>query len=76
MLFRSLKEVDEETKRILIEVVKSLFEIARENKRKQSSGKTEAVLKRIASKQKGRGKGAEKQEGQICPGEALGNADG
>ena len=72
----ALKEVDEETKRILIEVVKSLFEIARENKRKQSSGKTEAVLKRIASKQKGRGKGAEKQEGQICPGEALGNADG
>lgn len=72
----ALKEVDEETKQILIQVVKSLFEIARENKKKQTTEKTEAVLKRIASKQKGRGKGAQKHEGRICPGETPGHAEG
>ena len=68
--------VEEVRKQILIQVVKSLFEIARENKKKQTTEKTEAVLKRIASKQKGRGKGAQKHEGRICPGETPGHAEG
>lgn len=61
----ALKEVDEETKQILIEMVKSLFEIARENKRKQASEKTEAVLKRIAPGHKEHSAPGHKEHGDL-----------
>lgn len=48
----ALKEVDEETARILKQVVKSLFEIAGENMMREVTFKTEAALNLIAGKQR------------------------
>lgn len=46
----ALKEVDEETVEALKEIVRSLFEITRENRRKQVAAKAEAALERLAPK--------------------------
>lgn len=62
-IIAALKEVDEETRKILIEMVKSLFEIARENKRKQAITKTEAVLNRIVPRKKEGKKGTDNTTG-------------
>ena len=48
----ALKEVDEDTVEALKEIVRSLFEITRENRKKQVAAKAEAALERLA----GRGK--------------------
>lgn len=48
----ALKEVDEETARILKQVVKSLFEIAGENMKREVTSKTEAALNLITGKQR------------------------
>lgn len=56
----ALKEVDEDTRGMLKEMIRSLFEIARDNRKKQAVAKTEAVLNRLAPKPgQGKKKGAE-----------------
>ena len=49
----ALKEVDEETVEALKEIVRSLFEITRENRKKQVAAKAEAALEAIVPKGKG-----------------------
>lgn len=51
-IIAALKEVDEETVEALKEIVRSLFEIARENRRKQVAVKAEAALELLAPKGK------------------------
>ena len=46
----ALKEVDEGTREVLKEMIGSLFEIARDNRKKQAASKKEAVLHRLAPK--------------------------
>lgn len=46
----ALKEVDEGTREVLKEMIGSLFEIARDNRKKQAASKKEAVLRRLAPK--------------------------
>ena len=48
----ALKEVDEETVEALKEIVRSLFEIARENRKKQVAAKAEAALEALGAKGK------------------------
>lgn len=48
----ALKEVDEETVKMLKEMVKSLFEIARVNRKRQIASKTEATWNLLTQKQK------------------------
>ena len=48
----ALKEVDEETVEALKEIVGSLFEIARENRKKQVAAKAEAALEALGAKGK------------------------
>lgn len=48
----ALKEVDEETARVLKQVVKSLFDIAGANMKREVTSMTEATLNLIAEKQK------------------------
>ena len=48
----ALKEVDEETVEALKEIVRSLFEIARENRKKQVAAKAEAALEVLGAKGK------------------------
>lgn len=48
----ALKEVDEETVKALKEIVGSLFEIARENRKKQVAAKAEAALEALGAKGK------------------------
>ena len=50
----ALKEVDEETVDALKEIVRSLFEITRENRKKQVAAKAEAAIEAIVPKGKGR----------------------
>lgn len=52
----ALKEVDEDTVEALKEIVRSLFEITRENRKKQVAAKAEAALERLA------GRGKERKE--------------
>ena len=51
-IIAALKEVDDETREMLIEIVRSLFEIARANRRRQVAEKTEAALNLLAPKRK------------------------
>lgn len=51
-IIAALKEVDEETVEVLKEIVRSLFEITRENRKKQVAAKVETAFERLA----GRGK--------------------
>ncbi|MCI9143309.1 MAG: DUF2974 domain-containing protein [Lachnospiraceae bacterium] len=48
----ALKEVDEDTVKMLREMVRSLFEIARANRRRQIASKTEATWNLLTQKQK------------------------
>lgn len=48
----ALKEVDEETAKMLKEMVRSLFEIARANRKRQIASRTEAALNLLTPKQK------------------------
>lgn len=48
----ALKEVDEETVEALKEIVRSLFEISRENRKKQVAAKAEAALEVLGAKGK------------------------
>ena len=50
----ALKEVDEDTVEALKEIVRSLFEITRENRKKQVAAKSEAALERLAVRGKER----------------------
>jgi hypothetical protein len=51
-IIAALKEVDGETQEVLKEIVKSLFEIARANRKRQAAEKAEAALKLLAPKKK------------------------
>lgn len=48
----ALKQVDEETVKMLKEMVRSLFEIARANRKRQIAAKTEGAWKLLTQKQK------------------------
>lgn len=51
-IIAALKEVDGEKQEVLKEIVKSLFEIARANRKRQAAEKAEAALKLLAPKKK------------------------
>lgn len=51
-IIAALKEVDDETKKMLREIVRSLLEIAHDNRKKQTKAKAEAALSRLEPKPK------------------------